>query len=176
MKLRTVAAALVVAALLGAGITLGVQALFGGGGYSGPPAGQLAESWLQGVNINGLADEGIYLSQPPSDYHPKTSSGFAKHATDGQYSSVSARQILIAHLQTQFMGGFDGQVYIINFDPTEIPPECPGAHTIYAVAFVDADTGKYLSSTSVESPAPTPCRHGIDFSGGSPTPATLSVP
>jgi hypothetical protein len=171
MKLRTVAAALVIAALLGAGGALAVQALFGGG-ESLPPVEKLSESWLQGVNINELADQGMYLSQPPSDYHPKTSSGFAKHATDAQYAKVSARQILLAHLQMQSTGGFDGQVYIINFDPADpdLHAFCPSSTPIYALSFVDADTGNLVFTIGEDSPSPN-CGPGLSLQTPATTPA-----
>jgi hypothetical protein len=172
MKLRTVAAALVVVALLGAGGTLTVQALLSGGGEPLPPVEKLSESWLQGVNINELAGQGLYLSPPPQDYVPKTSSGFAKHTTDSQYSNVSARQILLAHLQTQYTGGFEGQVYIINFDPADLDLHafCPSSTPIYALSFVDADTGKLLSTIGEDSPSPN-CGPGLSLQTPAPTPA-----
>lgn len=162
-----VAAALVLAALVSAGGTLAVQALRGGGGhdYSGPPAGQLSASWLDGIDINELAQQGLYLSQPPHDYLPKFSAAYAQQVAGDEFRDVPARQIVLAHLQTDAMGGFDGQVYVVNFDPTGLPGECPGSHIVLAFALVDSDNARVISSESVESgstPSPT-CHHGILF-------------
>jgi hypothetical protein len=101
MKLRTVAVALVVAGLAGAGVTLAVQALFFGGGES-------------------------------------------------------------LHLQTESMGGFDGQVFIVNFDPADpdLHAFCSDATPIYAIAFVDADTDRSLGVLGEDSPSPS-CHEGI---------------
>jgi hypothetical protein len=168
MNLRTVAITLVAGALLGAGGTVGMQALIGGGdSESLPPVEKLGESWLQGVDINDLAGQGLYLSQPPPDYIPKISGGAAKRVAGEEYSKASARQILLAHLQTDALGGFDGQVFVVNFDPVDLPALCPGSHTIFAIAFVDSNSGAYLYAQSAECPSSTPaCRRGIQL----PTP------
>ncbi len=175
MKFRTFAVAVVVAALVGAGGTLGVQALRGGGGhgYSGPPAGQLSDSWLDGIDINELAQQGLYLSQPPRDYYPKLSPAYAKEvAAHNQFMNVPARQIVLAHLQTDTMGGFDGQVYVVNFDPDKIPAECPGSRTTLAFALVDSDNARVISGQTVGSPPSALCHHGLIFA----TPTIGSTP
>jgi len=156
VKLRTTAAALIIAVLAGAGGTLAVQALFFSEDESIPEAQRLAESWLEGVNLNELAEQGLYLSQPPAHYVPRISVGAAKRAAGSRYTDVSARQILLAHLQTEGMGGFDGQVFVVNFDPADpdLDAFCPSAPPIYALAFVDSDTDDLLGVLGADSPSP----------------------
>jgi hypothetical protein len=153
MKLRAVVA-LIIAALVGAGGTLAVQALFFNDEESIPEAQRLGQSWLEGVDPNEL---NVYLSPPPSQYRPEVTSRRAKRAAGAQYEDVTARQIVLAHLQTEAWGGFDGQVWIVNFDPADpdLHAFCPSASPIYALAFVDADTGELLGVMGAGRPSPS---------------------
>lgn len=159
MKLQTTAGTLIIAALVGAGVALAVQALFFSEEESIPEAQRLGESWLTGVDLNELAEQGLYLSQPPAHYMPRFTSHAAKRAAGSEYSDVSARQILLAHLQTEAWNSFDGQVFIVNFDPadSDLHAFCPTASPIYALAFVNADTDELLGVLGADSP-PLGCR------------------
>lgn len=115
MNIRVLAITLVLAALFGTAAFFGGRAILHGG-ESTPQ--RLGKTTLEGVGLNTLAGAYIYVSPPPEGYAPKVSSDTAKLAVASEYPSVSARQALLAHLETPDAGGIDGQVWIVNLDPT----------------------------------------------------------
>lgn len=155
MIVRRVAGAVVALAVVGAGAFLVQRVQFSGGEDSGPEPQRLGESSLQGVEVSDLAEDGINLSQPPKDYLAPLSGSNAKEAVRGVYSDVSARQIVLAHLETENVGGFAGEVWIINYDlnDDDIMKECRNSAMLFALSFVDANNGRVLFSTSRERPS-----------------------
>jgi hypothetical protein len=138
-------------------------------GDAAPQPGRLGVDALEGVSLKELADQGWHLSPPPEGYAPKISGKHAKYVAGEFYRGVPVRQLMLAHLESLFLGGSDNEVWIVNFDPAGVR-ECPGSANLYTLTFVDAESGQSLYGLSESSASSSPaCRHGPHFTTPDPT-------
>lgn len=155
MRLRELAGALVVIAVLATAGFFAGKALLGDGGST--PAGRLGTTALDGVDLSRLAYDGITVSAPPAGYGPQISGDDAKLVVAANYPGVTARQVLLAHIKFERGGNLDTQAWIVNLDPTD--PDVAGfgkgsGLITFALAFVDANSGKFLYVMGEQQPPP----------------------
>jgi hypothetical protein len=166
-----VAGAVVAIVIVGVAAFFVQRAVFSGGEDAGPAPQRYGEATLIGVPPDDLP--GFRFSAPPSNYKPKISSREAfSIARDRRH--MDARQILLASVESDVSNKTSSQVYIVNFEPDRISPHCSGAHVLYSISLVDADTARIVGGQTVESPAPRGCYPGLNSSP--PTPAATAVP
>jgi hypothetical protein len=151
------------AALLAAAVAVPVVVLSAGGSDSSSIS-------LDGIDINTLAAQGIFVTLPPQGYAPAVDSNAAEKAGSEFYPSVAARQVILAHVKTAAFGGLDTNAWIVNLNPhdSNITPVGAGGTTQLAFLVVDANDGHVLFYGSAT--APPPGGWGPDMGPGLSTP------
>jgi hypothetical protein len=151
------------AALLAAAAAVPVVVL----SASGSDSSSISSISLDGIDINTLAAQGIFVTLPPQGYAPAVDSNAAEKAGSEFYPSVAARQVALVHVKTAAFGGLDTNAWIVNLNPhdSNLTPVGAGGTTELAFLVVDANDGHVLFYGSAT--APPPGGWGPDMGAGS---------
>ncbi len=117
--------------------------------------GEASELTLAGVSLDGLAEDGVVISEPPDDYVALTTSDAARAIVSVKFPNVDVKQVLLAHIKFD-ESDVDTEAWVVNLDPEDPdlnPLKAEGIPT-FAVAFVDADSGEFIYAMGELEPPP----------------------
>ncbi len=134
--------------------------LLSGQGGTVPPIPPIP---LSGVSVEALAQDGETLFPPGPGELPKITANEAQDiaATEGPFGDAPVREVVLAHiLIVRTHPVIDRLVWVVSYDPAaiEIPVfmPTPGRYrALFALTFIDAQTGEYLQATTPGAPVPS---------------------
>ncbi len=120
---------------------------------------------LQGVSAGDLADFRIALKEPPAVWAPAVGADAAAQTavSNTPWPGAKVREtVLVRLVEPSSEPPRDTLAWAVNFDPQTVPydgggggylpgvtpPVTPAPQTLFAVAFVDATSGKWLTAVA----------------------------
>lgn len=145
--------------------TVGIAAALLQTGQGGEPPSPVV---LDGIPLEEFTNNGVLLSPALPGETPALTAEAAVAKAERLFPGGAARQTLLLHVKnTAGYPPTDHLAWLVNFDPSTVagsPPSGPDApagpyQTIYAYAFIDAESGELIfggDKTGVTSPPPLP--------------------